>query len=91
MAQAQPAQVEAIPEMQDFDMFDLDSVEDPAIALPDVDALTGRDSVSVEIGVEQPPGTDPLGPSQSADTSDPCRHFTLDERRRLPALCGSSD
>jgi len=76
-AQAQPAQVEAVPA---FDMFDLDSLQDPAIALPGVEPIEPPELESVDIVAPQGVGS-----------GDPCRHFTQDERRRLPTLCGPSD
>jgi hypothetical protein len=75
-AQAQPAQVEAVP---DFDMFDLDSVGDDAISLPGVEPLDPLELESVEVVTPEHTNT------------DPCRHFTPEERRRLPTLCGPAD
>jgi hypothetical protein len=77
------AQVEAVPEPPPaFDPWNLDAPPDP-IQLP---------------GDEAPPDPPPsLGsvdadqPRSGANASDPCRHFTEEERRLLPSLCGASD
>jgi hypothetical protein len=76
-------QVEPVPEPPAFDMFDLDAVEDPEIQLPGEampPGVGGPDVEAIEIGT--PPAT---------NTADPCRHFTDEERRLLPSLCGASD
>jgi hypothetical protein len=76
------AQVEAVPEPPPaFDMWNPDMLGDP-IQVPD------------EAPPDPPP---PLGsvdagaPLSSAGASDTCRHFTPEERRLLPSLCGASD
>lgn len=78
-AQAQPAQVEAVPA---FDMFDLDSLDDDAIALPSetLPAAAGEPLDSLDVAAPQ-----------GVDTNDPCRHFSEEQRRRLPLLCGPGD
>jgi hypothetical protein len=75
-AQAQPVQVEAVP---DFDMFNLDSVGNDAISLPGVEPLDPLELESVEVVTPERP------------SADPCRHFTPEERKRLPTLCGPAD
>jgi hypothetical protein len=76
------AQVEPVPEPPPaFDMWNLDALQQPPIQLPDEAAPEPPALVdSSETG--QPP---------AADASDPCRHFTPEERRLLPSLCGASD
>jgi hypothetical protein len=32
-----------------------------------------------------------IGTPPATNTADPCRHFTDEERRLLPSLCGASD
>lgn len=81
---AAQAQVEAVPEPPPpFDMWDLDNLQEPAIELPDDLAPAPPLSEAVEDGGPQAPGT--------ADVNDPCRHFTEEERRLLPSLCGPTD
>jgi hypothetical protein len=73
------AQVEAVPEPPPaFDMWNLDALDDSPIQLP-----------PPPIGLPDP--LDPPPPASSSNASDPCRHFTEEERRQLPSLCGASD
>jgi hypothetical protein len=76
------AQVEPVPEPPPaFDMWNLDALQAPPIQLPDQEAP------------EPPPvlNSSEAGQPPAADASDPCRHFTPEERRLLPSLCGASD
>lgn len=76
------AQVEAVPEPPPaFDMWNLDALGDP-IQLP-------GDVAPDVVGLPDP--ADPPQPPGSPNASDPCRHFTEEERRLLPSLCGASD
>jgi hypothetical protein len=76
------AQVEAVPEPPPpFDMWNLDALQAPPIQLPDQEAPEPP-AVLNSSAAGQPP---------AADASDPCRHFTPEERRLLPSLCGASD
>jgi hypothetical protein len=69
------AQVEAVPEAP------------PAFDMWNLEALGDSDiHVPPEILPEPP-----TSPPTAADASDPCRHFTQEERRLLPSLCGASD
>jgi hypothetical protein len=77
-----PAAVQAVPEPPPaFDMWNLDALQAPPIQLPDQEAP------------EPPPvlNSSEAGQPPAADASDPCRHFTPEERRLLPSLCGASD
>jgi hypothetical protein len=73
------AQVEAVPEPPPaFDMWNLEALGDP-IQLPP----------PPPIGLPDP--LDPPPPPGWSNASDPCRHFTEEERSLLPSLCGASD
>jgi hypothetical protein len=75
------AQVEAVPEPPPaFDMWNLDALDAPPIQLPEGEAPEPPVLDSAEI--RQPP---------AVDADDPCRHFTPEERRLFPSLCGASD
>jgi hypothetical protein len=79
------AQVEPVPEPPPaFDMWNLDALENPPIALP------GEPVTPPPVSVD---GSDPDAPppATSSNTADPCRHFTPEERRLLPTLCGGTD
>jgi hypothetical protein len=77
-----PAAVQAVPEPPPpFDMWNLDALQAPPIQLPDQEAPEPP-AVLNSSAAGQPP---------AADASDPCRHFTPEERRLLPSLCGASD
>lgn len=79
IAQGQPAQVEAVPELEDFDMFDLEVLDDDRIALPG------------DRAIEVPRTDSPAITTPRVDTTDPCRHLDDRQRRRLTTLCGPSD
>jgi hypothetical protein len=79
------AQVEAVPQPPPFDMWNLDALEDPTVALPE------EPDTPPPIGIGLPDLDAPLSPTTSSNTNDPCRHFTLEERRLLPSLCGATD
>jgi hypothetical protein len=80
------AQVEAVPQPPPaFDMWNLDAFEDPALALPG-EPVTPPPPTGIGLPVlDAPP------PATSSNTNDPCRHFTQEERRLLPSLCGVTD
>ena len=76
----EPVDVEPMPEVEEFDMWNTESFSDDAIGLPP------------EPTVGLPPlEGDFTSPDASAgNESDPCRHFSEAERQALPLLCGTN-
>jgi hypothetical protein len=81
------AQVEAVPEPPPaFNMWNLDALDDPAVALPG-EPVTPPPSVALP----GEPVTPPASIDMSQQPNDLCRHFSPEERRLLPSLCGPPD
>jgi hypothetical protein len=89
VAQAWPAlalaqaQVEAVPEPPPA--FEGNPGALPPVALPEVPVAPPP---PVGLGLEDP---DAPPSATSSNARDACRHFTLEERRLLPTLCGAAD
>jgi hypothetical protein len=83
------AQVEAVPVPPPaFEMWNVNTFEERAIALPGE-----PDTPVAPVGLPTLSDADAAPPAwdTSSDPDDPCRHFTPEERRLLPTLCGAAD